>query len=254
MNEPNNELYTYMVQILANPVKKLVISHPKTKSALYKKINVNRKKDYYQIEKYTDKQVFHENIQTEQLLDKCMELIDGQYLQVNAWSEDTEYALLISKKGSCALRKIQQKQTSNVQTVSNCATGNCAVDTHNRKKNYILEEGMVIPPLVDMGIFTQEGKVVRSMHDKYRQINRFIELIDDAVRDLNISTLHVIDFGCDKSYLTFILYYYLTEIRGIQAEIVGLDLKEDVIYNCTPSFRVAPHLHPRESKMHPTQK
>ena len=232
MNEPNNELYTYMVQILANPVKKLVISHPKTKSALYKKINVNRKKDYYQIEKYTDKQVFHENIKTEQLLDKCMELIDGQYLQVNAWSEDTEYALLISKKGSCALRKIQQKQANNVQTVSNCATGNCAVDTHNRKKNYILEEGMVIPPLVDMGIFTQEGKVVRSMHDKYRQINRFIELIDDAVRDLNISTLHVIDFGCGKSYLTFILYYYLTEIRGIQAEIVGLDLKEEVIYNC----------------------
>ena len=134
MNERNNELYTYMVQILANPVKKLVISHPKTKSALYKKININRKKDYYQIEKYTDKQVFHENIKTEQLLDKCIELIDGQYLQVNAWSEDTEYALLISKKGSCALRKIQQKQTSNVQTVSNCATGNCAVDTHNRKK------------------------------------------------------------------------------------------------------------------------
>ncbi len=228
-NEPNNELYLYLQQIVSASVNKLVISHPKTKSETYKKININQKKDYFQVEKYTDKQVFHENIKAGQLLDKCVELIDGHYLQVNAWTDDMEYALLISKKGSCALRKIQQK---NAQNNANCTSGNCTVETHNRKKNYILEEGTVIAPLVDMGIFTKEGKVVRSMYDKYRQINRFIELIDDAVRDLKSSTLHVIDFGCGKSYLTFILYYYLTEIRGIDAQIIGLDLKEDVIKNC----------------------
>ena len=232
MSEVNTELYTYLTQILSNPVHKMVLSHPKTKGEDYKKINISRKKDYFQVEKYTDKQVFHENIKAEALVDKCMELVDGHYLQVNAWAEDTEYALLISKKGKCALRKIQQKQAAVAPSGAGCATGNCAVDTHNRKKHYILEEGTVIPPLVDMGIFTQEDKVVRSMHDKYRQINRFIELIDDAVRDLNVSTLHVIDFGCGKSYLTFILYYYLTEIRGINAQIIGLDLKEDVIHNC----------------------
>ena len=232
MSEVNTELYTYLTQILSNPVHKMVLSHPKTKGEDYKKINISRKKDYFQVEKYTDKQVFHENIKAEALVDKCMELVDGHYLQVNAWAEDTEYALLISKKGKCALRKIQQKQAAVAPSGAGCATGNCAVDTHNRKKHYILEEGTVIPPLVDMGIFTQEGKVVRSMYDKYRQINRFIELIDDAVRDLNVSTLHVIDFGCGKSYLTFILYYYLTEIRGINAQIIGLDLKEDVIHNC----------------------
>ena len=232
MSEVNTELYTYLTQILSNPVHKMVLSHPKTKGEDYKKINISRKKDYFQVEKYTDKQVFHENIKAEALVDKCMDLVDGHYLQVNAWAEDTEYALLISKKGKCTLRKIQQKQAAAAPSGAGCATGNCAVDTHNRKKHYILEEGTVIPPLVDMGIFTQEGKVVRSMHDKYRQINRFIELIDDAVRDLNVSTLHVIDFGCGKSYLTFILYYYLTEIRGIDAQIIGLDLKEDVIHNC----------------------
>lgn len=231
MNAVNDELSLYMAQILANPINKMVISHPKTKSEPYKKITINRKKDFFQIEKYTDKQIFHENIKAVQLTDKCMEFIDGHYLQINAWTDDMEYALLISKKGKCALRKIQQKQGGAQGSVA-CTSGNCAVDTHNRKKNYILEEGTVIAPLVDMGIFTQEGKVVRSMHDKYRQINRFIELIDDAVRDLQVNTLHVIDFGCGKSYLTFILYYYLTEIRGINAQIIGLDLKEDVIQNC----------------------
>ncbi len=216
----------YVTEMLTAPITKAVISHPKTKSEPYKKISIQRKKDFFQIEKYTDKQVFHENVKANELLSRCLELIDGHYLQVNAWTADIEYALLISKKGKCTMKRIGQKQ-------GGCAAGACQTDNgHNRKKQYLLEEGTVIAPLVDMGIFTQEGNVVRSMHDKYRQINRFIELIDDAVRDLDVDTLHVIDFGCGKSYLTFILYYYLTEIRKIKAEIIGLDLKEDVIVNC----------------------
>lgn len=221
-----SEWKQYVEEMLASPVNKVVISHPKSKSETYKKISISKKKNFFQIEKYTDKQVFHENVQPEDLLTRCVELIDDQYLQVNAWTDAMEYALLISKKGKCSFKKIPQKQQGE------CQTGTCAWDNHNRKKQYLLEEGNVIAPLVDMGIFTQEGKVVRSMYDKYRQINRFIELIDDAVRDLDVKTLHVIDFGCGKSYLTFILYYYLTEIRKVNAEIIGLDLKEEVIKNC----------------------
>ena len=221
-----SELKAYITEMLAAPVNKVVLSHPKSKSEAYKKISIVKKKDFYQIEKYTYKQVFHENLAANELPERVLELVDGHYLQVNAFTAELEYALLISKKGKCTMKRIGQKQ-------GGCATGVCKTDNgHNRKKQYLLEEGTVIAPLVDMGIFTQEGKVVRSMHDKYRQINRFIELIDDAVRDLDVKTLHVIDFGCGKSYLTFILYYYLTEIRGIDAEIIGLDLKEDVIVNC----------------------
>lgn len=218
------ELEQYFTQLKAEHVTRLILSKPKNKSEEYKKITIEKKKDYYQISKYTEKQVFHENVKESVLPSRCTELTFDHFLQVNAWTDTWEYYILISKKGNASMKrkKIVTEETKHEYEDN----------THNRTKHYLLEEGTVIPPLVDMGVFTKEGKVVSSMYDKFKQINRFIEMIDDAVKTSSLTTLNVIDFGCGKSYLTFILYYYLTEIRKIHANIIGLDLKADVIKHC----------------------
>ena len=105
---------------------------------------------------------------------------------------------------------------------------------HDRRKRYLLEEGRPVPFLVELGVMTAEGTVRRSRYGKFRQVNRFLELVDDVVPSLpSEGTLHVVDFGCGKSYLTFAIHYLLTELRGRQVEIVGLDLKDDVIEACS---------------------
>lgn len=105
--------------------------------------------------------------------------------------------------------------------------------SHNRQKRYILEEGNAVPFLVDLGVMTKEGKIVNSRYDKYRQINRFLEFIEDILPNLNQEEeTTIIDFGCGKSYLTFAMYYYLKELKGYPVRIIGLDLKQDVIDRC----------------------
>ena len=120
---------------------------------------------------------------------------------------------------------------------------------HDRKKQYLLEEGTPVPFLVELGVMTPDGAVRKRRYDKFRQVNRFLELVDDIVPSLRPEgTLRVVDFGCGKSYLTFAIYHLLTVLRGRQVELVGLDLKEDVIAACstlaaqlgTPGLRFEP--------------
>ena len=126
----------------------------------------------------------------------------------------------ISKKGKVFLGK---KRSDNSKVVKK---------GHNKEKNYILKEGMIIEPLIDLGVFTKEGKVINSKYDKYKQINRFIEIIDDEIKKNDYKDLTILDFGCGKSYLTFVLYYYFVKIKNINVKMIGLDLKEDVIKKC----------------------
>lgn len=204
-----------------SPVK-IVLSNVADKEQRIQKVQIEKKDKHFQIAQYTDKQVFHKNVDEEELISFCIEEFGVNFLQLNAWMLRGEASLKLTKK---------RKLLFDIKKADNSALAD-EVRENNRKKNYILEEGRVIEPLIDMGIFTKEGKIVSSMYDKFKQINRFIEIIDDELKKKIITHLNIIDFGCGKSYLTFIVYYYLTEIKKIKVNMIGLDLKEDVIKKC----------------------
>lgn len=219
------DLKNAICEMLKEEIIKIVISNKANKEVEYNKISFllkenNKGKKYYQIEKFTDKQVFHENIEVNQLEKALFDIVNDNYKQLSAWSNETSFDLKISKKGKVFLGK----KKSNNSNLSN--------KSHNKEKNYILKEGMIIEPLIDLGIFTKEGKVINSKYDKYKQINRFIEIIDDEIKKNDYKELTILDFGCGKSYLTFVLYYYFVEIKHINVKMIGLDLKADVIKKC----------------------
>ncbi len=224
------ELYKYISEIISADPIRIVFSNKSNKEYKYNKVKINfaqiKDRNLYQVEKFTDKQVFHENIEKEELA-SVIEGMMKNFKQMASISAEYNFDMRISKKGKIFFSK--HAQTNNVKLKS----------SHNKKKNYILQEGMIIPPLIDLGVFTKEGKVINSKYDKFKQINRFVEIIDDEIKKIEKDycedrekVLHILDFGCGKFYLTFILYYYFTEIKKINVKITGLDLKEDVIKNC----------------------
>ncbi len=148
-----------------------------------------------------------------------MQSIEGEYRQILVVLRDREVTYLTSAKGKVSRleRRTETKQT--------------AVGTNDRHKRYLLNEGDDVPAMVDLGIFTHEGKVVAGMYNKFRQINRFLEILNDVFKD-RTEKITLVDFGCGKSYLTFIIYHYLVNIRGLEAEIIGYDLKSDVVREC----------------------
>ena len=223
-----NELEQYIKMMVDADVKKMIISNPTRGTNEFKKLVVEIKSGAkYQISKYTKTQVFHENLGKKDIASRCYDLTEGLFKQINGMSDSEEHIILISKKGK-ATYKVKKKADDKVVLNKKALEG---------KKNYILEEGMKIPPLVDMGVFTSDGSVVKSKYDKYKQINRFIEILDDEISQGNITKLNVIDFGCGKSYLTFVVYYYLTKIKNIEVNMIGLDLKESVIKNCNEAAK-----------------
>ena len=130
--------------------------------------------------------------------------------------------LVISKKGKVTIKKKQKKAKMRPLDLN-----------HNRKKQYILQEGVPVPFLQDLGVMTEEGKIVHARFDKFRQINRFLEFVEDILPQLDSGReLTILDFGCGKSYLTFAMYYYLHELKSYDIRIIGLDLKTDVIRKC----------------------
>lgn len=181
----------------------------------------------FQAEELRGKQAFHKNMEEAEAAGYLTGLMGTAFKQAQLECAGWTASLLVSKKGQAAIKLKKKPRTEDL--TASWKTGL----THNRKKNYILEEGRPVPFLVDLGVQTKDGRIVNSRYDKFRQINRFLEFIEDILPKLDKSRESVIlDFGCGKSYLTFAMYYYLKELRGYPVRIIGLDLKEDVIGRC----------------------
>ena len=174
----------------------------------------------YQLEQFRDNKAFHRNVSGDELLKILENELESRYRQALVVTREETIQYSMKRDGS-----YKRHATASIPLPG-------GIQSHNREKEYILKEGENIPALVDLGVFTQDFKIVRSKYDKYKQINRFIELIDHAFKDYGKDAITILDFGCGKSYLTFILYYYFTVKRGIRATIIGYDLKEDVVIRC----------------------
>lgn len=201
------------------------ISNPRTKDGVVKiKVRPIMKGEdlYFQLESFTKTQAFHENLPYVQAVEKCTSYME-EFKQMQLTTKAANHTVLVSKKGKVTIQS--KKQTGCVKEVNL---------SHNRTKKYILEEGIPVPFLQDLGVMTADGKVVRTKFDKFRQINRFLEFIEDILPELDKKKeVTILDFGCGKSYLTFAMYYYLHELKGYDIHIIGLDLKTEVIRKCS---------------------
>ncbi|MCD8205066.1 MAG: SAM-dependent methyltransferase [Clostridia bacterium] len=209
-------------EIFSGPVKRAVISKPTGKDTQFRRVVIERKAGYFQAARYTNTQIFHLNIPEGEAAERFPGLCEG-FSRVNVFSADGQRELLIGRDGGVTMKRLPAEK--------DLATAEENPD-HDRKKNYILREGEIVPPLVDMGVMTKDGKIISSMHDKFRQVNRFLEIIGDEIRQSGKRSYRMIDFGCGKSYLTFVVYYYFSEVLSLDVEIVGIDLKKAVVEKC----------------------
>jgi SAM-dependent methyltransferase len=179
---------------------------------------------YFQETLYRGTQVFHENLSAGEMRERLRNYLSELFKQGTFQSDRLEANVLVSKKGKVTVkvrRKTQQTGESHREL------------SHNRTKQYILMDGTPVDFLVGLGVQTPDGKVTKAKYDKFRQINRYLEFIEDVLDALpGDRTLRIIDFGCGKSYLTFAMYYYLHVLQGRDIQVTGLDLKTDVINHC----------------------
>ncbi|MBQ1949368.1 MAG: SAM-dependent methyltransferase [Treponema sp.] len=210
---------------LSKPVKNIeeILGRP------YQRIKIraanNSNSTSYMTELFTQKQAFHEQKSEQELNDFIEKHAGTTFKNCVIRTESEEITILGNKKGEKTRLVKKIDSTPKVQNI-----------TWNRKKNYLIQEGKAVPFLVLLGVMTPEGRVINSKYDKFRQINRFLEFLNDilpeVMKKVQDRPLRIADFGCGKSYLTFAVHYFLTEIKKIDVEITGLDLKKEVIDWC----------------------
>lgn len=225
-----------MVEFFANEqLQQMIFSNPARKDGILK-VRIRpvslRGKLLFQAEELVGTQAFHKNLLPEEVCGYVTGLLSGGLRNGEVISGVGSAVVLVSKKGAVT---VKIKRAACPKQEENREDGPAAdvVLAHNRKKRYVLEEGKPVEFLVDLGVMTREGKIVRTRYDKFRQINRFLEFIEDILPNLDPGReTTIIDFGCGKSYLTFAMYHYLHCLKGYPVQIIGLDLKKDVITRC----------------------
>lgn len=225
-----------MVEFFANEqLQQMIFSNPARKDGILK-VRIRpvslRGKLLFQAEELVGTQAFHKNLLPEEVCGYVTGLLSGGLRNGEVISGLGSAVVLVSKKGAVT---VKIKRAACPKQEENREDGPAAdvVLAHNRKKRYVLEEGKPVEFLVDLGVMTREGKIVRTRYDKFRQINRFLEFIEDILPNLDPGReTTIIDFGCVKSYLTFAMYHYLHCLKGYPVRIIGLDLKKDVITRC----------------------
>lgn len=221
-----DELRLLLEDMLTEELEQIVLSNTTDKEAGTKvKIRPVLLKGELKFQEtlYRGTQVFHANYDAVGMREKIMEYLGGLFLQAQLASSGRSASVLVSRRGKVTVksRRLPEKEKKTVLF-------------HDRVKQYILEEGRPVDFLVGLGVQTPDGKVTKAKYDKFRQINRYLEFIEDVLDELpKERTIRIIDFGCGKSYLTFAMYYYLHELQGRDIHVTGLDLKEDVIERCS---------------------
>ena len=216
----NNLNIDFIDMILSNPPAGSEINKIKIRPVLLKD------KLIFQASEFRDKQVFHSNYTKDELLNRLSEWLDNFMKQVLLRTQIKQVTILISKKGKATIK------VKNIDKKAGAMELNPDL-SHNREKVYILKEGRPVPFLIDLGVMTAEGNIIKAKYDKFKQINRFLEFIEDILPHLDKKReLTIIDFGCGKSYLTFAMYYYLKELKEYPIKVIGLDLKKQVIQDC----------------------
>ncbi len=221
------ELRNRLADFLSERLYQIIISNPRRKEEAFKvKVRPIMMKGSICFQETISRgtQVFHDNYEKDGMLDRLVRYMEEDFRQLEAQSMDGKLNVLVSKKGRMTIKQ-QKADSSQNQMMPDMS--------HNRSKQYILKEGVPVPFLIDLDVQTAEGTIVKSRYNKFKQINRYLEFVEDILPALpKERTIHIIDFGCGKSYLTFALYYYLHELKQLDVMITGLDLKTDVINKC----------------------
>lgn len=206
-----------------NTLISMVISKQRRKSHAILKINVRpvliNSKVMYQAEYHYSNKVTHYNFEKDELVDFVIGEVKNNFKQVNIFTTENDIQILANKIEKA---KINTKPPTQKAKDIN----------HNKNKNYLIPDNTPCDFLIKLGVMDENGKVYQKHYSKFRQINRYLEIVSDCLPYLNKDKIKIIDFGCGKSYLTFALYYYFKKQLGIPVDITGLDLKENVIELC----------------------